>query len=201
MVKRMTLDNAIHILFGFLLLNFLVDVVLYWNKYNAKKNPKMEIERKFLINSIPPEIALKKGKEVHQTYLAIGFEELRIRSIRDGDKKSYSMAKKKGKGLSREEIEFDIMEETYDQQLMQAKKIPLIKFRHSLVIDGRKFDLDVFQNSTFNNLITIEIEFNSIESANAFIPPTWFGLDVTSDVTYKNQSLWAEIQPNSKDHL
>jgi|tagenome__1003787_1003787.scaffolds.fasta_scaffold20652670_1 adenylate cyclase len=153
-----------------------------------------EIEKKYLIETIPSELKLENSKEIHQTYLAIGKEEIRVRKILKDGNESHTMTIKKGHGLTREEIEFEISKETYEQLLVCGSRKPLIKTRGKLVIGENIFDFDVYQNSAITNLKTIEIEFNSEEDASCFIKPEWFGTDVTEDKRYKNQSLWKEIQ-------
>lgn len=153
-----------------------------------------EIEKKYLVNEIPSDLFPINQKEIHQTYLAIGMEEIRVRKIIKNDSESFTMTIKKGTGLSREEIEFEISKGTYDQLLVNGNKKPLIKTRSKVAIDSKVFDFDIYQNSSIDNLKTIEIEFKSEEEAHNFIKPEWFGEDVTEDKNYKNQSLWKEIQ-------
>ena len=49
-------------------------------------------------------------------------------------------------------------------------------------------ELDVFEKS-LAPLIIAEVEFPSIEEANAFTPPDWFDQDVTKDPAYHNSNL------------
>ena len=35
----------------------------------------------------------------------------------------------------------------------------------------------------------MEVEFKSLEDANSFVAPTWFGKEITEDVRYKNDNL------------
>lgn len=49
-------------------------------------------------------------------------------------------------------------------------------------------ELDVFA-APFEGLIIAEVEFPSIETANAFVPPAWFEKDVTNDPSYHNSNL------------
>src|SRR3954452_215013 len=122
-----------------------------------------EIEKKYLIETIPSELKLENSKEIHQTYLAIGKEEIRVRKILKDGNESHTMTIKKGHGLTREEIEFEISKETYEQLLVCGSRKPLIKTRGKLVIGENIFHFDVYQNSAITNLKTIEIEFNSEE--------------------------------------
>ncbi|UWQ61963.1 hypothetical protein K3723_14020 [Leisingera caerulea] len=54
--------------------------------------------------------------------------------------------------------------------------------------DGLQFELDVFEGD-LAPLVTVEVEFSSLELAEAFRPPSWFGRELTSDKRYKNKVL------------
>ena len=47
-------------------------------------------------------------------------------------------------------------------------------------------EVDTFDDRA---LILVEVEFASGEQARAFVPPRWFGRDVTDDPAYKNRNL------------
>ena len=49
-------------------------------------------------------------------------------------------------------------------------------------------ELDVFHGK-LDSLMLVEVEFDSIEAANAFVPPSWFGEDVTFSNKYHNCNL------------
>jgi CYTH domain-containing protein len=153
-----------------------------------------EIEKKYIIKNVPENVKLENEKEIHQTYLVTGKEEIRVRKLIKKENYQFTMTIKKGKGLVREEVELTILEATYNQLLTNNYKIPLRKKRSKIVIEGNEFDYDVYLNSKEVGLKTIEIEFNSEEEANNFIKPEWFGKDVTDDKSYKNQNLWLTIQ-------
>ena len=51
--------------------------------------------------------------------------------------------------------------------------------------DGLKIELDHF-SSPIKDLYLAEIEFESVEQAEAYVPPAWFGRDVTYDPRYHN---------------
>lgn len=152
-----------------------------------------EIEKKYIVEKIPDDLNFKDVKTIHQTYLAIGNEEVRVRKTVYEDKEEYAMTIKKGKGLVRLEKEFPIEKDTYIQ-ILPKDSTALIKTRKTVIIQNEKFDLDIYHNSRVNGLITIEIEFESEEEARAFVKPDWFGENVTEDKSYKNQSLWKSIQ-------
>lgn len=49
-------------------------------------------------------------------------------------------------------------------------------------------EIDVF-HGRLDGLILIEVEFPDEETALHFIPPTWFGREVTFDKAYHNSNL------------
>ena len=53
---------------------------------------------------------------------------------------------------------------------------------------GLTVELDVFQGY-YEGLILAEVEFPSLEEAQKFVPPAWFGRDVTLSGEYQNSRL------------
>ena len=49
-------------------------------------------------------------------------------------------------------------------------------------------ELDVFHGA-LAPLVLAEVEFSSVEEADAFTPPSWFGEDVTNCSKYHNSNL------------
>jgi adenylate cyclase len=161
----------------------------------------IEIERKFIVLSPPPDLhqSIISETEIHQTYLAIGDEEVRVRRSKTDGTIKHSMAFKRGKGLVREEVELSISEETYAQLLSGTNKKPLMKVRKRVNIGDRAFELDVYPykklaDDKANLLMIIETEFTSEEEANAYIPEAWFSDEVTIYANFKNQHLWKQVQ-------
>ena len=48
--------------------------------------------------------------------------------------------------------------------------------------------VDIFEGK-LAPLMLVEVEFNSVEDANNFLPPNWFGEDVTNSNKYHNSYL------------
>lgn len=49
-------------------------------------------------------------------------------------------------------------------------------------------ELDIYSNQ-LEGLSTVEVEFPSLEVATNFQAPEWFGIDITSNKSYKNKNL------------
>ena len=135
-------------------------------------------------------IKLINKKKISQNYLAIGEEEIRIRKIIDESEEnaSYFMTYKKGNSLKRIEQEIEILKETYDQ--LQGNLKPINKTRSTFKFNNYLIYVDEYDDFDF---CTIEIEFDSVEESLNFVPPSWFGEEITANKDYKNQSLWLKL--------
>ncbi|QST02186.1 hypothetical protein IMZ31_22295 (plasmid) [Pontibacillus sp. ALD_SL1] len=152
-----------------------------------------EIERKFLVKRVPN--GVMKETIIHQTYLAIGDEEIRIRKKISDEAETHTLTIKKGAGLVREELETKITNETYEQLRVSSSSFPLIKKRKVLNFhsNGNSYtaEIDLYQKFDF---VTVEIEFPDEEAANAFKKPNWIGDEITGYPRFQNQNLWRECQ-------
>ncbi|MNL87284.1 hypothetical protein D3C87_2163670 [compost metagenome] len=43
-------------------------------------------------------------------------------------------------------------------------------------------------------LAVLEVEFDSLEEAESFVAPEWFGKDVSVEKKYSNKTVWKELQ-------
>jgi adenylate cyclase len=171
--------------------------------YRAKKRRDimaLEIERKFLLPEYPEqlihtgELKVITRQSMDQTYLAIdGGQELRVRKITDlaSGEVTFTHTFKDGKGISREEIEYFISEGLYTQMIKAVKAVPLIKERITAEWNGITVEIDVY---TQLELSVLEVEFSSLEEAESFNPPEWFGKDVSTERQYSNKTVWKELQ-------
>lgn len=155
-----------------------------------------EIERKFIFNGDINEFNITKADFIIQNYLATGNEQVRLRkkiSAIGSESTSFYLTLKIGSGMSREEIETKISEETYNQVINSLNTKSLLKHRSSFKWNNLLFEIDSYEDFDFEIL---EVEFPDEESAINFIPPEWLqlGEEVTEDKSYKNQTLWELIQ-------
>jgi CYTH domain-containing protein len=154
----------------------------------------LEIEKKFLVSEVPDNLVILKKYEIYQMYLATGTEEVRIRARFENGTPDYTLTTKSGEGLVRTEVCTLITGNTYMQLAEKSDKYGLAKYRTVIAYGDHELELDTYMNGDLNGLKVVEVEFKSVEEANAFTPPDWFGKDVTEDASYKNQSLWEDIQ-------
>lgn len=146
----------------------------------------MEIERKFLIKQIPQGCTSFPCRQIEQAYLNTD-PVVRVRRDNDDYYLTY-----KGKGLlSREEYNLPLNKEAYEHLLSKADGIILTKKRYMIPVPGSDhltIELDIFEGH-YDGLILAEVEFSTEEEAKAFIPPVWFGEDVTFSGEYHNSRL------------
>jgi CYTH domain-containing protein len=145
-----------------------------------------EIERKFLVAEPPVEALAAPSEEIDQGYLVSdGETEIRVR--RRGD--SHYLTVKKGHGEVREEIEVDISGEQFEKLWPQTEGWRVEKRRHLIPLNGGlTAEMDVY-SGRLEGLVTVEVEFDSRDDSSAFLPPKWFGTEVTGDVAYSNQQM------------
>lgn len=158
----------------------------------------MEIERKYLIKELPKDLASYPFHHIEQAYLNTD-PVIRVRKEDDEYYMTY-----KGKGLlAREEHNLPLNEKAYYHLREKAdgtiisKKRYLIPLAHPRFAPGAALppedytltiELDVFDHP-FAPLVLAEVEFGSKEAAETFLPPDWFGEDVTYNSAYHNATM------------
>lgn len=149
-----------------------------------------EIERKWLIdaNNIPYNLEEATKQNIVQTYINFS-PEIRVRDINNGER--YILTIKSNMsvdGLTREEKEYYISEEEYDNLLKKQEGNTITKTRYQIYDKGNIMEIDIFDNQ-LKGLAYLEVEFETEEKARAFKTPSWVIKDVTDDVRYKNGHL------------
>jgi adenylate cyclase len=153
----------------------------------------MEIERKFLIDRLPPELDEGRGTPIRQGYLAVGEgPEVRLRDA--GGRCTETV--KIGRGLVRRELEVELEREQLGALWPATEGRRLEKTRHRLEVGGRTAEVDVYRGA-LAGLVVVEVEFGSEAEAAAFVPPSWFGVEVTGDERYANARLAVSGLPSA----
>lgn len=146
----------------------------------------MEIERKFLVKRLPNLNNYQKY-DISQGYISID----PVVRLRKQDSSYYLTKKSKG-SLIREEIEVEISQEVYDILLSLIQTRIIEKTRYKIPLEnGLIAELDIYHND-LASLYTVEVEFKTMKEAQSFIPPNWFGEDITEDNRFKNNNLATE---------
>lgn len=144
----------------------------------------MEIERKYLVRKLPENLEQYNKKKIAQGYLCTE-PVVRIRRSNDNYYMTY-----KGDGLMvREEYNLPLTQEAYEHLRPKIDGLLIAKTRYLIPLDNKlTAELDVFEED-LNGLVIVEVEFNTVEEANAFHAPDWFGEDVTNSGKYHNSYL------------
>lgn len=144
----------------------------------------MEIERKFLIKKLPENLEKYPFHLIEQGYLCTA----PVVRIRRQDDNYYLTYKSKGM-MVREEYNLPLTEEAYAHLREKVDGNIITKKRYLIPLEGDlTIELDIF-DGPLAPLKLAEVEFSSEEEANAFLPPAWFGEDVTFSVLYHNSYL------------
>jgi CYTH domain-containing protein len=154
----------------------------------------MEIERKYLTEKLPNLSEAFDVWKIEQAYLA-DKPTLRIRKKNDEYILTYKDHRKTDStGLEtaavvNEEIEIPVPQSIYEHLLKKKIGHTVKKTRYLFRLDEKhKIELDVFEGR-LKGLVMAEVEFTDVADANAFIPPAWFGKEVSGDKRFTNKSL------------
>lgn len=143
----------------------------------------MEIERKFLIDQAPDNLDSYSYHDLEQAYLCTS-PVVRVRQEDD----NYYMTYKGAGYIQREEYNLPLDKESYNHLKTKADGNIITKRRYLIPYDKYTIELDIFKGA-FEGLIYAEVEFDTLEEATSFTPPSWFGTDVTSNPEYTNSYL------------
>ncbi len=149
----------------------------------------MEIERKFLIRSLPDNLDSCSCRQIEQGYLCTD----PVVRIRRQDEEYFLTYKSRGL-MVREEYNLPLTKEAYEHLLPKVDGILISKKRYLIPLaSGLTIELDLFDKE-LSPLILAEVEFDTEEAANKFTPPEWFGEDVTYSTEYHNSVLSQKTQ-------
>lgn len=144
-----------------------------------------EIERKFLVKGPVPEGM--PFEPIRQGYVTAASDSAEVR-LRQKGGACFLTVKSEG-GLVRDEYEITIGTAEFETlwPLTEGRRVEKTRHRGQLAV-GLDFELDIFEGR-LAPLMLVEVEFPSEEAARAFVPPAWFGDEVTEDKRYRNRSL------------
>lgn len=140
----------------------------------------MEIERKFLIQQLPESLESYPSHFIEQAYLNV-HPVVRVRQ----EDENYYMTYKGGGMMARMEYNLPLDALSYSHLCEKADGNIITKRRYLIPLVPYTIELDVFEG-IFKGILLAEVEFPTIEEAEQFAPPEWFGEDVTYDGRYHN---------------
>jgi adenylate cyclase len=153
-----------------------------------------EIERKFLLDELPPRTSDIEPTEINQGYLAIT-DDIEVRVRRRAGK--HLLTVKGGRGEVRTEITIPVSPDQFDSLWALTEGRRISKHRWVLPHESEpqlEVEVDRFEEPQ-HGLLIAEVEFTSQEASRAFVPPDWFGREVTGDDRYRNAALASEPRP------
>ena len=158
----------------------------------------MEIERKYLVLTLPSDLDQYEHFEIEQAYLCTS-PTVRIRRMGD----TYILTVKERlrrddtSAIHTREEEFALNANSFQKLLSKCDSGRVGKTRYRIDLQkqmgdeayaGLVAELDIF-HGRHDGLKLVEVEFPDTESADSFVPPAWFGEDVSSDPCYRNSFL------------
>ena len=154
----------------------------------------IEIERKFCVQEMP-NLTAHPGVAIAQGYLAVDATGIEIRVRRKGGQ--YYQTVKTGMGIKRIEVELALTRAQFDilWPLTAGRRVK--KVRYELIEGKWTIELDVYRGR-LKGLVIAEVEFESVTESARFVPPPWFGREVTDDARYKNANLAQRGLPDER---
>jgi len=144
-----------------------------------------EIERKFVLGELPQALAFARRTAILQGYLALdGDTEVRVRRTPAAAK----LTIKHGGGEVRVEEEIALGTRQADALWELTEGRRLQKTRRTMRVDGLEVSVDQYFGE-LDGLIVAEVEFDDEQAARSFMPPAWFGREVTGQAAYANRTL------------
>ncbi|PLX20860.1 adenylate cyclase [Candidatus Parcubacteria bacterium] len=158
----------------------------------SKTESEMELERKFLIKEIPGDVLNFPNTEIVQAYLGLPGKKVAMRVRQYGEDLFFTIKASREEG--EEELEPRITKEMFNDILEICSGIKICKLRVKIPFGKVTIELDFFRNE-LRGLVLGEVEFETVEDKKTFIPPDWFGQEVTDDPRFKNVVLSREGIP------
>jgi adenylate cyclase len=148
-----------------------------------------EIERKFLIKVLPPQILHARALKIAQGYLANETGGRHVRLRKKG--KTATLTFKVGRSTDREEREITLSAKQFATLWPATAGRRLRKVRYEVHWKNVTIEIDIYRG-TNQGLMVAEVEFPSLSSCRKFKPPRWFGREVTGEKRYSNVRLASE---------
>jgi CHAD domain-containing protein/CYTH domain-containing protein len=137
-----------------------------------------ELERKYLLSGVPPQMRDAPAVHIEQGYLPGRRLVERLRYSRGGDGERWVRNVKSGVGLSRLEVEEETSREVFGQLWPLTEGRRLTKRRYAIVEDTYVWEIDEF---TDRDLVLAEVELPTEDAVPAM--PAWLAGHVVREVT------------------
>jgi CYTH domain-containing protein len=140
----------------------------------------IELERTFLVRSLPAGLDKCRSREVIDVYVPASAEHPTLRIRKSGD--SFMIIKKEpvdGDASHQEEHTIRITEAEFNEFMKLDGKV-VRKIRHYYEHEGRTAEIDVFQDGLMG-LVLIDFEFQTKEEKDSFRMPDFCLAEVTHE--------------------
>ena len=144
----------------------------------ARGTQGVEVERKYLLTRVPPDLPGARAQRLEQGYLPGTRLVERVRRVREGRRARYFRTIKGGKGIARIEVEEECRRAVFFTLWPLTEGRRVFKTRHLVAHDGREWAIDEF---TDRDLVLAEIELPSVETEVTL--PGWLAPYVVREVT------------------
>lgn len=148
-----------------------------------------ELERKFLVRQLPPNLERYPHKPIEQGYLSLEPDGIEVRLRKKGE--THYLTAKRGRGSARDEREVKLTPEQFDALWPITSGRRLRKTRYDIPYGPFTVELDVYSGIN-EGFAVAEVEFRDEETMAAFTPPDWLGEDVSENSAYSNRNLAKE---------
>ena len=145
-----------------------------------------EIERKFLVKSLPDNLKRSRRFTIDQGYLATESAGRQVRLRKTN--KTASLTFKVGRGSHREEREIRLSQKQFAALWPGTAGRRLRKVRYEIPLDKVMIEIDIYRGR-HAGLVVAEVEFPNTASCRKFKAPWWFGREVTGEKRYSNVRL------------
>ena len=158
----------------------------------------IEIERKFVLDSIPDHIKSCKSARIVQHYIKMtGQNEIRVRHT---EPSTYEIAIKSKGGLKRMEWEQRIPHGIYEAIANDPNNLIVDKRRYYVPYGQFTLEIDEYSNPTHQP--TMECEFETEQESKSFVLPDWAvevnATDVTGNKAFSNANIAVPRTPFAK---
>lgn len=156
-----------------------------------------EIERTFLVATCPGDLAAHPHQRIRQGYITTDGPALRLR-CRGTRCELTRKSAIPGHPMEATELTLPLSHEECTR-LWPAVRAAFEKTRYAYPLTrGLTADLDVYHGS-LTGLIAVDVEFGTADEAARFVPPSWFGREVTDEPWATGAFLagktWDELRP------
>lgn len=149
----------------------------------------LEIERKYLLRGLPPNVAHAPSVEIDQGYLPGNEIRERIRRVRGSHGVQFVRTLKAGVGIERIEIEEETTEQLFVAVWPLTRGCRVQKRRYDVPDGALVWEIDEFLDRTGLWLAEVELD----RSDQPVSPPEWLKpyiiREVTDDPAYTNRAL------------